>query len=75
MEEELPQVIVEGIDLCFSDIDIDPEVAWLQFREGLKKIKKKQTKLYLEYLETDDETPIPESEIGKWRRENGCYRI
>lgn len=70
MEVEFPEAIVEGIYLCFSDVDIDPEAAWLEFREGLKKIKKKQTKLYLEYLETDDETPIPESEIAKWRRQN-----
>lgn len=48
-------------------MDIDPEVAWIEFRQGLRKIKKKHVELYLKYLESDDETPIKESAISKWR--------
>lgn len=70
---ELPDLMAEGMNVCFEDMDVDPEVSWKLFREGLRKIKKKHTEMYLDYLETDSDIELPESEIVAWRNKNGFY--
>lgn len=32
---ELPDLMAEGMNVCFEDMDVDPEVSWKLFREGL----------------------------------------
>jgi len=65
LDYELPQEIEEGLGQCF-DKDIDPEVSWKTFREGLAKLKKRHIALAIEYGESDDETEY-KSAITKHR--------
>ena len=55
------------------DADHDPEVIWSVFRRELQKLKKEHSQRYGLYMESEDETEFPESEISKWRRENPDY--
>jgi len=61
--------ISEAVQGCF-DADTDPNVCWEVFREALRKFKRENIKSYQMFLDSDDETPLPESEISKWRRNN-----
>lgn len=61
--------IAEAAQYAF-DFETDPEVCWGVFREYLRKLKKQHVEEYQEYLESDVEEELPESEISKWRREN-----
>ena len=66
---ELPTGVSEMIDGCFEE-NTDPEISWILFREGLRKLKKKHKELFKEFGESDSDEEAPESEISKWRRLN-----
>ena len=67
LDNELPSLIADGVSVCFSDMDTDPEAAWSTFRDGLRKLKKKHKELFIKYGESDVEEPLPKSELTKWR--------
>jgi hypothetical protein len=46
----------------------DPEVLWKEFRSQLSQWKRQHIISYEKYLESDDNSVLPESEISKWRR-------
>lgn len=61
--------IEEAVGECF-DSSTDPEICFSVFRNFLRKIKKENVKEYLEFMESDDDFELEDSEIAKWRKLN-----